>query len=113
MQHYVLCIFHSVFAETHQGKSVDLHIKNLHLPVSYITVLALMFLIGFQVGAEPLQLKRPVWVVAIIHLINAWNQKKKKKHSLKTHIKFKCLKRQHPGFFFFEGGWGGTYQQTH
>lgn len=54
-----------------QGKSVDLDIKNLHLAVSHFTALAFVLLIDLQVGADPLQLKGPIWIVTIIHLIQA------------------------------------------
>lgn len=57
--------------DAHQGKPVDLDVENLHLSVSHPTALALVLLICLQVGAEPLQLKVPIWVVAIIHLIQA------------------------------------------
>lgn len=54
-----------------QGKLVDLDIENLHLPVGHFTGLAFVLLIGLKVGVEPLQLKGPLWVVTIIHLIQA------------------------------------------
>lgn len=54
-----------------QGKSVDLDIKNLHLSIGHFVALAFVLLIGLQVGAEPLQLKGPLRVVTIIHLIQA------------------------------------------
>lgn len=57
----------------YQGKAVDLDIKSVHLSVSHLTALAFVLLIGLQVGAEPLQLKGPIWVVAIIHLIQTCN----------------------------------------
>lgn len=60
-------------ANAHQGKSVDLDIKNLHLSIGHFVALAFVLLIGLQVGAEPLQLKGPLRVVTIIHLIQAWN----------------------------------------
>lgn len=59
---------------TYQGKSVDLDINNLHLFVSHFTSLAFVLLISLQVWAEPLQLKGPIWIVTIIHLIQACNQ---------------------------------------
>lgn len=58
---------------SYQGKLVDLDIKNFHLSVSHIAALAFVLLIGFQVGAQPLQLKGPLWVVTIIHLIQTYN----------------------------------------
>lgn len=60
----------------YQGKSVDLDIKNLHLAVSHFTALAFVLLIDLQVGADPLQLKGPIWIVTIIHLIQACNTQK-------------------------------------
>lgn len=59
--------------DAYQGKLVDLNIKNFHLSVSHIVALAFLLLKGFQVGAQPLQLKGPLWVVTIIHLIQTWN----------------------------------------
>lgn len=61
--------------KAYQGESVDLHVNDLHLPVSHFTCLALVLFVGLQVGAEPLQLKGPVWVVAVIHFIQAWQKK--------------------------------------
>lgn len=70
--------------EAYQGKAVDLDVKNLHLCVAHITALAFVLLIGFQVRAEPLQLKGPLWVVTIIHLIQAWSkQTNTQTHKLK------------------------------
>lgn len=55
-------------SNAYQGKLVDLDIKNFHLSVSHIAALAFVLRIGFQVGAQPLQLKVLLWVVTIIHL---------------------------------------------
>ena len=76
----------------HQGKSVDLDMKNLHLSVGHFTALAFVLLIGLQVGAEPLQLKGPLRVVTIIHLIQACNtentQVKHRTNISHTHTSF-------------------------
>ena len=57
----------------YQSKLVDLDIKNIHLSVCHFTALAFVLLVGLQVGAKPLQLKGPIWVVTIIHLVQACN----------------------------------------
>lgn len=57
---------------THQGKAVDLHVDDLHLPVGHARRLAFVLFVGLQVGAEPLQLKGPGGVVAVIHFVQAW-----------------------------------------
>lgn len=61
-----------MYLNAYQGKLVDLDIKNFHLSVSHIAALAFVLLIGFQVGAQPLQLKSTPWVVTIIHLVQTW-----------------------------------------
>lgn len=42
-------MIHNACTNAYQGKSVDLHINNLHLSVSYFSALAFVLLIGLQV----------------------------------------------------------------
>ena len=59
---------------SHQGEAVDLDVEHLHLPGRHGAGLALVLLVGLQVGPQPLLLEALVRVVAIVHLIQAWNQ---------------------------------------
>lgn len=86
----------------YQGKLVDLDIKNIHLSVSHFTALAFKLLIGLQVGAKPLQLKGPIWVVTIIHLVQACNRKTLNLH---THISGNTVHTP--------SSTKNTYQRTH
>lgn len=95
-------IIHTAGVDAYQGKFVDLDVNDLHLSVGHLTPLSFVLLVGLEVRAEPQELKGSIWIMAVIHLVQAWHTHT---HSHLTAMVFAYSNRHR--------GRGLAYQQTH